>query len=229
MVIILAAYVIYLHVKLARNTIFIESIVKRLTGIEKNWKPDEMKAILNELHRFNFRANFFDDKLFENRILSFILENEDKSKIYIHYTKYENDAKSIMTEGFRFVDSFYKTALPISNDKLDLMIKHNSRKFFGDYIIILCISNEIVKYYTEEMQKAELRNYFFENILTETPPVRNDNSDLEYLLPDQFVKGYINHATGEIYANPNFNPGFSSPGFKANIEMLKESNPGRLN
>ena len=187
-----------------------------------NWKPDEMKALLSELHKFNFRSILFNDKLFDDKILDFILENEKDSRIYIHYTKYEDDAKSIMSHGFRFVDSFYKTALPISNDKLDIMIKHNSRKYFGNYVIVLCISNEIVKYCIDEMEKAGLKNFYFENILTEMPPVKNDNSDLEFLLPVQFVKGYINHSTGEIFINPDFNPLYFSSGLKTNIDRLRE-------
>jgi hypothetical protein len=214
---------------MAKKNILIESIVKSLTGKEKDWKLDEMKKILSELNKFSFRSTFFGDKLFEDNTLNFILENEKDSKIYIHYTRDENDAKSILSEGFKFVDSFYKTALSISNDKLDFMIKHNNRKSFGDYLIVLGISNEIIKYYSEEMEKAGVKNYFFENILTESPPVKNDNADIVYLLPNKFVKGYVNHVTGEIISNPDFNPGYSSPGFKANIGRLKEGNRYILN
>jgi hypothetical protein len=220
-VVLLIAYVIYLQIQLARKNIFIESIVKRLTGMEKNWQMDEIKKFLSELHRFSFRSTFFEDKLFVEKSLNFILSNEKDSKIYIHYTKDESDAKSILRQGFRFVDSFYKTALPITNDKLDLLIKHNNRKYFGDYIIVICISDKIVKQYSEEVEKANIRNYSFENVLTESPPVRNDNSDLEYLLPRQFIKGYLNHQTGETVVNPEFNPGYISSGFRINIESLK--------
>lgn len=220
----MAGYIIYLHIQIARKNIFIETIVKRLSGIEKDWKIDEMKKFLNELQRYRFHSTFFEDKLLEDKTLKFILENEKDARIYIHYTRNENDAKSILSQGFKFVDSFYKTALTVSDDKLDLMIKHNNRKYFGDFIIIICISNDIVKHYSTELEKTEIKNYFFENVLTETAPVKNDNSDLEYLLPLQYVKGYINHITGEIITNPDFNPGYSSQRFKANIDRLKEGN-----
>jgi hypothetical protein len=221
-IILLAVYIIYLHIQLTRKNIFIESIVKRLTGIEKEWNSVEMNKFLSELHRLSLRGTFSKDKIFEDKTLNFILDNERDTKIYIHYTKDENDAKSILRQGFKFVDSFHKTALPISNDKLDLMIKHNSRKYFGDFIIIISISNDIVKHYSAELEKTEIKNYYFENVLTETTPVKNDNSDLEYLLPLQYIKGYINHRTGQIISNPSFNPGYSSPLFKANIDRIKE-------
>jgi hypothetical protein len=72
-----------------------------------------------------------------------------------------------------------------------------------------------------ELEKAGIKNYYFENVLTEAPPRRNDNSDLVYQLSSQFVKGYINHRTGEIVKNPGFDPWYNSPGFMKNIDLLK--------
>lgn len=208
---------------MVRKNIFIESNVKRLTGIEKHWKMDELLRFLEEIKKLSYYNSFFNDKLFEDETLKYILDNVNDSKIYIHYTKYEDDAKSIIKNGFRFAESFYKTALPISNDNLDLIIKHNSRKYFGDFMIIICISNKTIDFYSSELHKAGSTEYFIENILTETAPVRNENSDLVFLLSEQFVKGYINHTTGEIVSNPDFNPEYSSPGFMENINRIKRS------
>ena len=219
----LIIYIIFLHIQMVKKNVFIETTVKRLTGIEKNWKMDELLKFLEEIKKLSYYSSFFNDKLFEEKTLSYILENVSDSKIYIHYTKEEADAKSIITNGFRFADTFYKTALPVSNDKLDLIIKHNSRKYFGDYLIIICISNKVIDSYTSELDKAGINNNFIENILTETPPVINDNSDLVFLLPEQFIKGYFNHKTGEIVQNPYFNPKYISPGFKSNIDRMKEN------
>ena len=225
----LIIYIIFLHIQLVRKNVFIESTVKSLSGIEKDWKIDELLKFLEEIKKLNYYSSFFSDKLFEDKTLSYILDNLSDANVYIHYTKDEIDAKSILTDGFRFVDSFYKTALPISNDKLDLIMKHNSRKFFGDYLIIICISNKIIKSYSSELQKAGIKNYFMENVLTESPPVKNENSDLVFLLPEQFIKGYINHRTGEIVKNPDFNPEYSSPSFMKNIDELKISVKNTLN
>jgi hypothetical protein len=220
----LIVYIIFLHIQMVKKNLFIETTAKRLTGIEKEWKMDELLKFLEEIKKLSYYSSFFNDKLFEEKTLSYILENVSDSKIYVHYTKDEPDAKSIITYGFRFADSFYKTALPISNDKLDLIIKHNSRKYFGDYLIIICISDKIINSYQSELNKAGINNYFIENILTETPPVVNENSDLVFLLPEQFIKGYVNHRSGEIINNPDFDPKYDSPGFKANIESLAKKN-----
>jgi hypothetical protein len=219
-IVCLIIYVIYLHIQMVKKNIFFESALKSITGIDKEWKMDELPKFLEEIKKLSYYHSFFNDKLFEDKILNYILENVKDSKVYIHYTKEEADAKSIVENGFKFADSFYKTALPISDDKLDLIIKHDSRKFFGDYLIVICISNNILNRYSSELYNTGIKDYFIENILTESPPVRNENSDLVFLLPEQYLKGYVNHRTGEIVVNPDFNPDYDSSSFERNIELL---------
>lgn len=221
-IVALLGYIIFLHIQLAKKNVFIESTVKRLSGIEKSRSMDEMISFLQEIQKLNQYNSFFADKFLDESTINFIIENEIDLKTYMHYTKDEADAKNILKNGFMFAESFYKTALPVTKDKLDLIIKHNSRKYFGEYLIIICISNDIVNYYSMELEKAGIQNYSFENILTETSPEYNDNSDLVYQLPNQFVKGYINHITGEILKNPGFDPYYNSPAFMKNIDLLKK-------
>ncbi len=220
---ILLSYIVYLHIQLAKKNVFIESTIKRLTGIEKGWSPEELLKFLYEIGKTKQYSNFFADKLFEEKPLNFLLENLKDSKIYIHYTKEEIDARNIIKEGFRFADSFYKTALEVSGDKLDLLIKHNSRKTFGDYLIILCMSDRIFNHYSAKLEINGLKGVAVENVLTESPPFKNENADLVYLLPNRFVKGYLNYQTGEINSNPDFNPLYDSPVFEKNLELLKTS------
>jgi hypothetical protein len=220
-IVILLGYVIYLHTRLAKKDIFIESTVRRLSGIEKSHSMEEMMTFLLEIQKSDQFGSFFKDRLLDENTINFIFENDKDLRIYMHYTKDESVARSIVTDGFKFADSFYKTALPVSKDKLDMIIKHNSRKFFGEYLIILSISNDIVNFYSLELEKAGLKNYVFENVLTEEPPVRNENSDLVYQLSSKFIKGYVNLRTGEILKNQSFDPFYNSPAFMANIEKLK--------
>ncbi len=221
LIVALLGYIIFLHVQLAKKNIFIESTVRKLSGIEKSRSMDEMMSFLQEIQKLNQYSSFFTDKLLDDNTINFIFEDEKNLKIFMHYTKDEADANSILKDGFKFADSFYKTALPVSKDKLDLVIKHNSRKFFGEYLIIICISNDIVNFYSLELDKAGIKNYYFENVLTESPSQRNENSDLMYQLSSQFIKGYVNHRTGEIVRNPDFDPWYNSPSFMKNIDTLK--------
>jgi hypothetical protein len=221
LIIALVVYSVYLQVQLTRKNIFIESTVKRLSGIEKTRSMDEMIAFLAEIQKMSRYSSYFSNKLLEKDTIDFIFENYTEMKTYMHYTMEESDAKNILSNGFRFADSFYKTALPVTKDNLDLKIKHDSRKFFGDYLVIICISNDIVNYYSMEIGKADIKNHSFENILTELPPSGNDNSDLIYQLSNKFIKGYVNHKTGEIVKNPDFDPWYNSPAFEKNLGLLK--------
>jgi hypothetical protein len=222
-IVALLGYIVFLHIQLSKKNIFIESTVRRLSGINKSRSMDEMMAFLLEIQKLSQFSSFFTENFLENSTINFILENDKDTKIYIHYTKDESVARSILRDGFRFADSFYKTALPVSKDKLDLIIKHNSRKFFGEYLVVICISNDIVNYYTSEIVKAGIRNFSFENVLTETPPSGNENSELVYQLSPQFIKGYINYRTGEIFKNSGFDPSYNSPGFIKNIDLMKQN------
>ncbi|MCX6334740.1 MAG: hypothetical protein NT092_10640 [Bacteroidia bacterium] len=222
LIVALLAYIIFLHVRIAKKDLFIETTIKRLSGNEKNWSEEDMMRLLQEIKKVNHYGSFFIEKLFDEKPLGFLLENQKDSRIYIHYTKEETDAKNILKEGFMFADSFYKTALPVFDDRLDLLIKHNGRKSFGDYLVVLCISDKVFNHYATELDRNGLKEFSVENILTEKAPFINDNADIVYQLSSRFVKGYINHQTGEITPNPDFNPGYDSQLFERNFDHLKE-------
>jgi hypothetical protein len=221
-IILLLGYIIFLNIRIAKKNLFIESTVRRLSGIEQSWSPGEMMRFLSEIKKVSHYSSFFTDKLFEEKPMGFLLEDEKNSKIYIHYTKEEADARNIIREGFRFADSFYKTALPVTHDRLDLLIKHNGRKSFGDYIVIICISDKIFRHYSEELDKYGLKGFAVENVLIIAPPFRNENADIIYQLSNKFVKGFINHLTGEITVNPEYNPLYDSALFVQNLEFFKK-------
>ena len=217
----LLVYIIILNIQLSKKNIFIETTVKKLSGIEKTRSMEEMMEFLKEINRAGIYKPLTPDKFLEESITNFILENDEKLKIFMHYTRDEADARNIMKVGFRFANSFYKTALQVTRDKLDMIIKHNSQKYYGHFLVIISISNDTVRKYSAEIKKAGLRNISFENIITEEQPLRNENSEPVYILPHQFIKGYINHLTGEITSNPDFDPTYISPAFEKNILTKK--------
>jgi len=206
-ILLLAIYIAYLHTKLIKRDIQFETLLKKT-------------AFPKEVSNFDELRN---EKIFDDDVLKFILEYENRAKIYLHYTKFRSDAENILKEGFRFAESFYKTAFSVTSDRLDLLIKHNSKRYYGDYVVVICISDKIIKYYNDEIAKAGIKNCHYENILTERPPEKNDNADTVYVLPAKYIKGIINHRTGEIIKNPDFDPDYSSPWFELNIEKLKSN------
>ena len=219
-IILLSIYVIYLNIKLINNKMVLRNIIRIITGENKNPDRQEIHRLISELLRLNIRSYIHDSKIFEDRTLSFILENEHERKIYLHYTMLEEDARNIMLEGFRYVETFYRTAIPVTSDKLDLLMKHNDRRLYGDFVIVICISSDLVEDYIRIIEGSGLKNYSFENLITEIPPEVNENSDPVFVLPRQFIKGYFNHKTGEIHSNNLFNPGYISPEFIKNAENL---------
>jgi hypothetical protein len=218
--ILLIGYIIFLRIRLAKRNIFIESTVRRLSGIEKSRSMDQMIEFLSEINNLSQYRSFFADKFLENSTLNFILENDAETEIFLHYTKDESVAEDILRDGFRFAHSFYKTTEKVSNDKLDLINKHNIRKFFGDYIVVINIAKEIVTHYSSELEKADLRSCSFENVLSVKLPLENEDSDPVYQLAVQYIKGYVNYRTGGIVINPLCNPWHDSPRFVNNIKFL---------
>ncbi len=220
-IVLLLGYVIWLHIQLSKKNIFIETTVKKLSGIEKTRSMEEMVEFLKEIQKAGMYPYSSPDKFLDESITSFILENDTRLKIYMHYTRYEADARNILKVGFRFANSFYKTAVQVTRDKLDMVIKHNSQKYYGHFLVIISVSGDTVKHFTSEIKKAGLKNVSFENILTESAPMRNENGEPVYIFPNQFIKGYINHITGEITTNPAFDPDFISPAFEKNLLSYK--------
>ena len=204
LVVVLLGYIFLLHIQIAKKNTYIESAFRQLSGIENSPGLDKMREFLLEIQKIKWFTTLYKDK-------------------YLHYTREEADAKSILKNGFKFANSFYKTALPLSNDILDLKIKHHSRKLFGDFIIIICISNNIVSFYSTELKKAGIKNYSLEHILTENTLYADKNSETGYQLAPQFIKGYIQRSTREIIRNPGFDPYYDSPLFLKNIELLKNN------
>jgi hypothetical protein len=153
--------------------------------------------------------------------MKFLFSNDNDSKIFVHYTKEESVAKKILEDGFIFVDSFEKTVEQVINDSVDLTYKHNIRKYYGKYIIVICISNDIYNRYDQELKDLDMTNIQVEQVLTEIPSCFNDNKDEVFTLSKRFIKGFVNYETGETWFNPIFNPYFSSPAFNENLKRVK--------
>ena len=178
-IVLLLGYIIFIHIQMTKKDLFIESTVRRLSGIEKNRNMDEMMVFLDELRKLAKYSEYFTEKILEDNTIDFIIKNEKDTVAFMHYTKEEEVAKSIIKNGFKFVNSFYKTALPVSSDRLDIIIKHNSRKYYGEFLILICISNDIANFYSLELEKAGIKDFSYENILTKIPPVLDTNNDLQ--------------------------------------------------
>jgi len=70
-VILLLGYIIFLHVQLAKKNLYIETTISRLSEIEKNLSPEQMRHFLNEIRKTHRYSSFFTEKLFEEKPPSF--------------------------------------------------------------------------------------------------------------------------------------------------------------
>ena len=76
-------------------------------------------------------------------------------------------------------------------------------------------------YYGKALNQVVGVDYSVEHILSENFATTDNSLDYRYLIPNQFVKGYIDISTGEVVKNPDFNGGYKSEVFDGNLEKVK--------
>jgi hypothetical protein len=216
-IIILLLYIVFLQYQLHKKSLYTEGLVQKMMDFERKLDPEGITKLMRDKGQQENSQSV--SNLLEESVQNFLLEDEAKCKIFVHYTRDEEIAQNIFSEGFFFVDSFHKTAEAITNDQINLVYKHYLHKNYGKYIIVISISKDIFNYYTNEIGKSK-RVINVEQLLSEAEPCVNENDDEVYLLPKQFIKGYINLESGKTIRNPNYNPYYDSPTFAANIKRL---------
>ena len=217
---LLIIYIGYLHFLLIRKTTRLREFDRYMEKIKNKYGEERVKNIYDTSATAEEKVADKREMILKEHILDFMFENEKARKIFIHYTKEEDDAKKILKEGFKFVDSFYKTAEEVRNDETDLIYKHNRHKSYGNNIIVISIDKDIYNYYLKETDKVPSYEIVVEQLLTEKPPYLNDDSEMIYTLHHNFVKGYINYVTGKVVENPDFNPTYNTNQFYENLKKL---------
>ncbi|MFP4555511.1 MAG: hypothetical protein ACLFNU_01460 [Bacteroidales bacterium] len=217
---VLIVYTGFLHFLLFRKNQLIESLLRSKTTLEDLIAKEGVDEFIRRVKKIEPSVSPQKTKFFEQDSQQFILENEDNQVVFIHYTKDENTAKQICNEGFRFSESFHKTAESITGDKLDLTYKHYLRKSFGRYVVVIAISKQIYDYYIKTItQTNKILNV--EQLLSQDISSESDDSDETYILPKQYIKGYINTDTAQTFFNNDFNPNYNPPYVKQNLDNIK--------
>ena len=223
LIILLFIYVIFLHYRLNKKNSLLKSYIEKIIKNESNLDKKDILKFLENLKNPEFSGIVTKDKLLNEKILKFLFENDSETKLFLHYTATEEVAQKILKEGFKFVNSFYKTAEFIFNDNLYLVHRHNEHKQFGHYVIAICISKKTYNHYTRELNKIDTKNIAVEQILTEVPSYTDENSEEIYTFPKQFIKGYFNYIDGSIKKNPDFDYNYKSDIFDENLKLLHSS------
>ena len=158
----------------------------------------------------------------DKKIMDFLEFDEVKFICFSHRTHSEDIARKIMQEGFEFADAIQSTTDIIINDEVVLKYYYNMRRNYGNYNIIICIANEIYDFYLEKLKSSPVgKKYSVEEIITDHSPRYDEERDQTiYILPRQYVKGFYNEETAEIFPNPEFDPFYNSEKFIENFNNL---------
>jgi len=219
-ILVLFIYITYLHIQLSKKNFIIKTYIDKFDkGIDPASKKD-LIGLLENLRAPHYNGAVSKDKLLNKRFSQFLFENDDKIKLFLHYTAKQSVAKKILKEGFKFLNSFYKTAVNIYNDELYLVHRHHEHKQYGQYVIVICISKDMYNHYSEELNKKHAKNIAVEQILTERGVEMDDEGEELYVLPKQFIKGYFNYMDGTLEENPEFDYNYHSDIFEENLKKI---------
>lgn len=219
-IVMLFIYITYLHLQLSKKNFLIKSYLRKQGITDDKIEKKDILQVLEHLRNPEYKGVITKDKMLDRQFSHFLFEDYENIKLFLHYTAKESVARKIIRDGFKFVNSFYKTAENIYNDELFLIHRHHEHKQYGEYVIVICISKEIYNHYSEKLNKLRAKNTAVEQILTEKDSYTDENSDEIYTLPKQFIKGYFNYIEGSIVKNPDFDYNYHSPTFEENIKKL---------
>lgn len=210
-------YIAYLHFMLAKKNMLLKTCFDNIEKADSKLDKKDIIRFLENIKNPAYTKPVTKDRILDKKISNFLFENENEIKLFLHYTPSKEIADKIINEGFKFANSFYKTAEYIYNDKLYLIQRHHEHKQFGDYVIVICISKNLFNKYSEKVNQLKNNDVTVEQILVEHNPTTDDNQDLIYTLPKQFVKGYFNFREGQIVENTDFDFNYESEIFEKNL------------
>jgi len=216
-------YIIFLHIQLSKKNFYIKSYLQKQGITEDNYEKKDISRLLERLRNPEYKGTMTKDKMLDREFSQFLFEDYNSVKLFLHYTSKKSIADKIIHEGFKFANSFYKTAVSIYNDELFLIHRHHEHKQYGNYVIVISISKALYNQYAKALSKTNAKNIAVEQILTEHEPLTDENADDLYIFPKQFIKGYFNYIEGTIVKNPDFDFNYSSPQFEENLKKLRSS------
>lgn len=152
------------------------------------------------------------------QLRQFILPFTDDVYMFSHRTQTEEVANKIMTEGFRFSDSFQKTTDQIVDDIVYIRYWDSLRKYYGGYIVVLGISKKIFENVIGKLKTKHEVQQALSKIVKQSN--EDEEGDYMFILPPQYVKGFIKRENGEIISNASFNPDFLPAYLNETIEFL---------
>jgi hypothetical protein len=135
----------------------------------------------------------------QETLLDFIREKFTDSRVYIHFTGDKSVAEKILSEGFRYSESFAQTTSEISLSKIDIKYKIQLYREYGNFLIVICLP--IILFETRKTRGMDTQHDTLYNLgLSDFDP----GEELEYKLPPQYIFAYIDLESNSIYKNEQY-------------------------
>ncbi len=162
-----------------------------------------------------------ESKYFE--ILQKWIESDIEVVTFLHNTKLESTAQTILNDGFNFQSHLdFTTDVVTAKDPVTIRYFSLVRHAYGSYTIIIQISKAIIEHYSKLLENLP---HHFSEVLTTKPPVLNLEDDYIFNLAPNFVKGYVDSEKSVFIINPKFNPELIIPYFNENLQKILRNNP----
>ena len=140
----------------------------------------------------------------------------EDSMLFIHFTSQKLVAESIIQQGFKYSDSFYKTTQQISSFEIEFVYKFQLYREYGDFLMFFCIP-ETVFWLIQKNLWSPKNDLLMELGIS----LNNSDDELNYLLPPMFVLGYVDLKNQIFISNERYLEGFDINRFGINDENKK--------
>jgi len=169
--------------------------------------------IVEKTVTINQPATKYSNNMIFEIFSGFINDNPIDSRVFMHFTRDRTIADSILENGFKFADCFYKTTQEFTLNKVDLNYKFHLYKDYGTYLIVFSIPKDLFE-----------NSPFDEKLDTKISLIENGFCDeieddyFNYILPAIFINGYFDLQKNSIIRNEKFMKGFDLAIFKTRIK-----------
>lgn len=174
-------------------------LFKSLSDVFSNGKTIDNQSLVEIITRYKKVYTIRPNSKVAELISNYIKEFFSSSRVFIHQINDLEIAKKILSEGFLYTENFYKSTEELSSNEIEIIYKMQIHKFYGNYVIVICIPN----HFFQKIKKEDIN--WNRDILEEIGVSEShQQNDFNYKLPSKYIKGCIDISNNQIIDNSNF-------------------------